>query len=370
MNEYQGYANVMDFGAKGDGLTDDTAAIQAVINTVFERGGGTVFFPFRPKGYRIASPAKETVDGKPCKSQLYIPSDTSDKNRWRNLCLLGEMPVKQLYPYQMVTGGRWPDTEFQMDMQNCVLFSDWEAPENTSSPNDRPWALISILGGSPLPFGLGNLTVRNLEFRVVLNVEKMYPTSSAANFKGTSRLIVEHSYFGLTRNVCSVSQQKELLPNPSYCAGLIASADQNDHQAFRSVGAQGFKYGFVFGEHTVADYLYVHNCEEAIVFHDSSHLSHIHCVVASHNKIIVSALRQPTFELPSSMDVYFIIDSIDFEAGTNKPDAYRMQYGVYDPDDRMKARITYHCGFPVARSPFPVCGGKNVVAEKFMSSLD
>jgi hypothetical protein len=70
------------------------------------------------------------------------------------------------------------------------------------------------------------------------------------------------------------------------------------------------------------------------------------------------------------MDVYFIIDSIDFEAGTNKPDAYRMQYGVYDPDDRMKARITYHCGFPVARSPFPVYGGKNVVAEKFMPSRD
>jgi hypothetical protein len=39
---------------------------------------------------------------------------------------------------------------------------------------------------------------------------------------------------------------------------------------------------------------------------------------------------------------------------------------MYDPDDRMKARITYHCGFPVVRSPFPVFGGKNVVTERFM----
>ena len=33
------------FGAKADGVTDDTNAIQKAINTVFERGGGIVFFP-------------------------------------------------------------------------------------------------------------------------------------------------------------------------------------------------------------------------------------------------------------------------------------------------------------------------------------
>ncbi len=37
--------NVRDFGATGDGTTDDRAAIQSTINYVHDNGGGTVFFP-------------------------------------------------------------------------------------------------------------------------------------------------------------------------------------------------------------------------------------------------------------------------------------------------------------------------------------
>ncbi|MBE6596152.1 MAG: hypothetical protein E7641_00635 [Ruminococcaceae bacterium] len=57
--------NIFDFGAKGDGITDDTAAIQAAIDFVAERGGGKILFPYTKGGYRIASPAIEEVDGKP-----------------------------------------------------------------------------------------------------------------------------------------------------------------------------------------------------------------------------------------------------------------------------------------------------------------
>ena len=70
--------NVMEFGAKGDGVTDDTAAIQEVIDRVALRGGGKILFPYASGGYRIGSPAREEVGGRPCRAQLVIPPGTSN----------------------------------------------------------------------------------------------------------------------------------------------------------------------------------------------------------------------------------------------------------------------------------------------------
>lgn len=65
--------NVQDFGAKGDGITDDTAAIQKAIDAAAAAGGGQVYMP---TGTYIVSGGEEASDG--ClmlKSNVYLYGD-------------------------------------------------------------------------------------------------------------------------------------------------------------------------------------------------------------------------------------------------------------------------------------------------------
>ncbi|WP_414585244.1 Calx-beta domain-containing protein [Scytonema sp. PCC 10023] len=52
-NDRQSIVSARDFGATGDGITDDTKAIQAAIDTVYNQGGGVILFP--PGVYIVTS---------------------------------------------------------------------------------------------------------------------------------------------------------------------------------------------------------------------------------------------------------------------------------------------------------------------------
>lgn len=353
-----GPLNVMDFGAIGDGLADDTAAIQAAINSASERGGGKVFFPFTKTGYRIASPAHETVEGRPCRGQLYIPYNPKASN----IQLEGEMPCALLNAYAVRPGMTFEDKP----RNNTFLFSTWEAPE-VRDPEERPYALLASVQGTNFKgkFSVRQFSIWNLEFRTFLNTDKMYTTSGAVNLQNVARVNIQDSQFGLDKNIGDFALKKELQASPVHTFGLMTSGDQNDDNVLRNVCVQGFRYGFVFGEMVVADYLIVANCEEGVVFHDSTHLSTINHLVAQHNAKILTSTRERLFGHEKAA-CYVDINRLDFEPGAEKngPQAMLMKYGIFDPENRIRGRVRWHCGWPIGKAYFPIEGGQHVKAER------
>ena len=353
--------NILEVGAKGNGIDDDTAAIQDAIDFMARRGGGRICFPYTPNGYRIASPANPES-----RAQITIPPGR------HNILLEGEMPCRMLNSYMVrPMGGPYPATTFEMKRDNTFLFSDWEAPEE-HDPLARPWSLLGCNEGKLFngKFSAFMFSIRNLEFRVKLNPEKMYPTQSAVNLQNVSRVNIQDSQFCLTRNVGDAASGKELLENPCHTAGLIASGDQNDNNVLRNVASQGFKYGFVLGEHVIADYLYVHNSEYALVFHDSSHVSFIQHVVAQHNQRILCTVPYDLFGMPRGKCVVSI-GSIDFEPGRagQRPEVSLMTHGVWDPENRLMGELKYFSGCPFNLDFFPVEGGERMKVEKLVPDL-
>ncbi len=77
------FVNVKDFGAKGDGSNDDTSAIQAAVDSLYENnfGGGTVFFP--PGQYLIkgATGSGDTYEGRVMKNGIFLRGENDSSNQ-------------------------------------------------------------------------------------------------------------------------------------------------------------------------------------------------------------------------------------------------------------------------------------------------
>ena len=360
----KGAFNVRDFGAKGDGTTDDTAAFQAAIDAVAAQGAGKIVVPYSPKGYRIAGPGRAFVNGKPCRGQLVIPPVSG-----LNIAFEGEMPCKLLYSYQVrppeAVKSNFTPTRFgAMKMSNTCIFSDWTPPEERD-PTARPWTILSTVEGNSCKgkFSIAQVSIANLEFRAHLDKETMYPKGGCVNLQNSSRAIVRDSQFCLDDNVGDTILGKSLQPNPCHTVGLMMSGDQNDNQVLNNVAVQGFRYGLVLGEHVVADYLYVHNCEEGIVFHDATHLSVINHVVAQHNRVILSTTTTNLFG-HARAPCHVIVGSVNFESGRGLlPAVSRLVTGVSDPENRLHGSLVWHQ--PWGDGQFPVVGAKNFTIARF-----
>ena len=249
-------------------------------------------------------------------------------------------------------------------MPNTCLFSDWTPPEERD-PTARPWTILSTVEGNSCrgKFSVLQVSIANLEFRAHLCKDVMYPRGGCVNLQNSSRAIVRDSQFCLDDNVGDTVLGKSLQPNPCHTVGLMMSGDQNDNQVLDNVAVQGFRYGLVLGEHIVANYLYVHNCEEGVVFHDATHLSSIGYIVAQHNRVILSTTTTNLFGHGRS-PCYVEVGAVNYESGRKLlPAVSRLVTAVYDPENRLHGTLKWHQ--PWGDGQFPVVGAKNFKITKF-----
>ena len=104
--------SVKDFGAKGDGVTDDTASVNALSLFLAKSGGGTVFFPESDKGYSIQGSLYVTTDVKiDVNNQTLIGNKTTSMFKTANVVGGNFVEITTFDPYHVIENAKISDVK-------------------------------------------------------------------------------------------------------------------------------------------------------------------------------------------------------------------------------------------------------------------
>lgn len=218
--------NVKDYGAEGDGVTNDTVAIQATINACFTAGGGVVFIPART--YIISGALQNDIgeDLIDYNSQLYIPYLPNDSKDRRTIVIMGEAPA----PYGIQLGARG------ISQYGTIL-------KSTITGSGVYPSVIGSAGPTLYgPLNYNDCYLINIAIITTLGVNG--PTVCGVNFIRTS-----HSYINdvhVTTDYTNVAN----IPQPtSKVFGIGIGMYLDDFPLIgRAHVRGGYYYGFVLGE--------------------------------------------------------------------------------------------------------------------------
>ena len=339
------------FGAKADGATDDTAAIQKAINAVFERGGGVVFFP---RGVYVLGklPVTHDLRGNNPNSQIYIPSRdaaklSEDGTKIKNLdehnlqggiSLVGEcVPLSTVGQYAI---HQTDPKRVRLAMEavgpfaGSVLYSTYTNPH----PDGTPTAILgfSVPSGSQFGFASGQTELKNLTFRAHVPKDQGYPTLSGINAQCARSVVMTNV------NVDVDLPLPKLKAPLCDTAGIIFPKVNCELSYFTNLGVYGFKYGYIFGEHGNGDAIYSATCTHAFAFSGGSHLICLGLLSAQNCRHQLSSLSQTVLGHPPGK-AFLKIAAIDIERNPQQiPYDFNYANFVNDPGNLLHGTMTYH----------------------------
>lgn len=238
-----GRINVKDFGARGDGVTDDTAAIQAAIDVAAAKKIATIF---APAGLYIINGA---LQGTFRPSRLRMPTLTASVDEWLSIEIVGESQPSMIFgtisTFPVTTKG----TIFQTTLPGGALIG---------GSSDDPLVLEG--------FTLVYLTLRNITFRTVDN-----PSTIGVDGLKLAQLSMENVQ--VDTGVYSTLQAE---PTNANGIGVTTPAVNNSAlNTLRNVSVTGYRVGIEVNEHTLLDYVNLTTNRTALRFPANIHASHI-----------------------------------------------------------------------------------------------
>jgi hypothetical protein len=324
-----GVYDVTKYGAKGDGVTDDTAAINSAIAAAVTAGqaNGTnyaeVYFP--PLTYLLSGATTKTASNKG-NSQIWLPLIATTVQKFV-LVLRGSRAATALPHWQQTTP----------QLAGSVLKSTL-----TGQTNDGTWGPPSVVGGPTVQQGYGaNSAVFN-NMCIVLDgisvVVPANPTMLAFNFSGMAEA-----------NVISASANASTTPGsgtPTLCTnswayGLYMPQPlNNDLCNVVDFSAEGMFAGMVLSEHAVVVSCRIIYCDTGILIagNQSDTISIQYASVEVCRKDIEFA----GINGGSSTSLYIAV--LDVEE-TNSG-AFTHVYTVNDSGNSLRGYIGFHNGDP------------------------
>jgi len=323
--------DVKNFGAVGDGVTDDTRAIQSALDYAVDHGGGTVYFP---NGlYRLAT-LQDT-----CKVRAHLivkPRQSPGRRDYVMIRLQGESSVVTPCSYASHT----TEDKAEVWKNGTVLVSD-AVGELQADPAQAPVSVLAAGAGDNL-YLLNQAVVRlqDLAFQVKAEAGK-YPYLSGVNMAYAATVYTDNILiYSSTRNMALTSPTGD----GHYSAGFIAPRTWcNPEQEFRNICVKSaFRFGFVFSEHANGNNLSAWNCDNAFVFSRMDHSAWFGRIHAQNCANIVSSLNVE-FAGHGVGDAFLKIEQVGIEVNSGqKPVDFNYRCFVDDPDNHLYGTLYYH----------------------------
>lgn len=324
--------NVKDFNVKGDGVTDDTEAIQKVLDYVMDHGGGTIYFP---KGlYRLATIQERYR----VKGHLIIKPKSSGSGirDYVMIKLTGENCVVTPCSYANHTS----EDKAEVWKNGTVLFSD-TLGELYTDTNELPVSVLAVGTGDNL-YSMNQAVVRlqDLAFQVKAE-EGKYPYLSGVNMAYAATVYTDNVLiYSSVRNVALTSPSRD----GHFSAGFIGPHLWcNPEQELRNIYVKSaFRYGFVFSEHMNGNNLSAWNCDNAYVFSKMDHSCWFGRIHAQNCKNIITSL-DTDFAGHTKGQSFLQIQQVGIEVNSGQdPKDFNYEHFVVDPDNLLYGSFSYH----------------------------